>query len=187
LEAANWPSDIVVAVNLSPAQLKGGNLFDIVNEGRAGSGMAPSRLELEITETVLLQKTGESIALLHQLSALGIRIALDDFGTGYSSLSYLRGFPFDKIKIDQSFISDVDTNNDSALIVGAIVGLAQGLGMIVTAEGVETEEQLATLRTHGCTEVQGHLFSRPLPGNEVPGLIRTLSVPNRTGMASRAN
>jgi diguanylate cyclase (GGDEF)-like protein len=174
LEASHWPPDIGIAVNLSPAQLSGGHLLDVVKEALAVSGLAPNRLELEITESVLLQKTDESLALLHQLRATGIRIALDDFGTGYSSLSYLRGFPFDKIKIDQSFIRDIETNNDSAVIVSAIIGLARGLGMTVTAEGVETERQLATLREQGCTEVQGHLFSRAHPGDAVPGLIRTL-------------
>jgi diguanylate cyclase (GGDEF)-like protein len=185
LEAAHWPPDIGLAVNLSPAQLKGDHLLEVVKEALASSGLAPTRLELEITESVLLQKTDESLALLHQLRALGIRFALDDFGTGYSSLSYLRGFPFDKIKIDQSFIHDVDTNNDSTVIVGAIIGLARGLGMTVTAEGVETEEQRATLRKHGCTEVQGHLFSRPLPGDEVPGFIQTLRAFGRVDYGER--
>ena len=149
--------------------------IDAVQEALAASGLPPNRLELEITETVLLQNTDDKLLLLHQLRALGIRIALDDFGTGYSSLSYLRSFPFDKIKIDQSFIRDLNTNKDSALIVGTIIDLARGLGMPVTAEGVETAEQLATLQSQGCSKVQGYLFSRPRLANEVPVLIRTLN------------
>jgi EAL domain-containing protein (putative c-di-GMP-specific phosphodiesterase class I) len=177
LEAAVWPRGIDIAVNLSPAQFKGGQLLEGVRKALAVSRLDPRRLELEITESVLLQNSEETLSVLHQLRALGIRIALDDFGTGYSSLGYLRSFPFDKIKIDRSFIRDVDTNNDSAVIVGAIVGIARGLGMTTVAEGVETVEQLAKVRVHGCAKVQGYLFSRPRPADEVPALIRTLRVP----------
>ena len=175
-EAASWPQDIDIAVNLSPSQFKAAHFIDVVQEAVAASGLSPNRLELEITESVLLQNTDDKLLLLHQLRALGIRIALDDFGTGYSSLSYLRSFPFNKIKIDQSFIRDLNTNKDSTFIVGTIIDLARGLGMTVTAEGVETGEQLATLRSQGCSKVQGYLFSRPCPGNEVPILTRTLNV-----------
>jgi EAL domain-containing protein (putative c-di-GMP-specific phosphodiesterase class I) len=140
----------------------------------------PRRLELEITETVLLQDSDETLTVLHQLRALGIRIALDDFGTGYSSLGYLRSFPFDKIKIDRSFIRDVDTNNDSAVIVAAIVNLARGLGMTTVAEGVETAAQLAKVRDLGCAKVQGYLFSRPRPAREALNIIRTLRVAEQT-------
>ena len=178
-EAAGWPGDIELAVNLSPVQFKGGHLLEAVQRALAASGLAPSRLELEITESVLLEHSSDRLALLHQLRALGIRIALDDFGTGYSSLSYLRSFPFDKIKIDRSFIREVDTNKESATIVGAIVGLARSLGMTTVAEGVETPQQLATVRDQGCTKVQGYLFSRPRPAAEVPALIRTLHVPGQ--------
>jgi diguanylate cyclase (GGDEF)-like protein len=176
VDAAAWPRDIEIAVNLSPAQFKSGQLFDAVQRALAISGLDPHRLELEITETVLLQNSENTLALLHQLRALGIRIALDDFGTGYSSLGYLRSFPFDKIKIDRTFIRDVDTNVDSAVIVGGIVGIARGLGMTTVAEGVETAGQLAKVRDQGCALVQGYLFSRPRPIGEVPALIRRLHV-----------
>ena len=174
-EAASWPRDIDIAVNLSPSQFKAAHFIDMVQQVLATSGLPPNRLELEITESVLLQNTDDKLLLLHQLHALGIRIALDDFGTGYSSLSYLRSFPFDKIKIDQSFIRDLNTNKDSTFIVGTIIDLARGLGMTVTAEGVETAEQLATLRSQGCSKVQGYLFSRPRLASEVPLLTRTLN------------
>jgi EAL domain-containing protein (putative c-di-GMP-specific phosphodiesterase class I) len=121
-----------------------------------------------------MQQSDDRLILLHRLRALGIRIALDDFGTGFSSLSYLRSFPFDKIKIDKSFIRDVDTNKDSTVIVAAIIGLADSFGMTTVAEGVETEQQLATLRDQGCKRVQGYLFSRPVSTAQVPGLIRRL-------------
>jgi diguanylate cyclase (GGDEF)-like protein len=173
LEAMAWPPDIGVAVNLSAIQFKGGRLLDSVREALDASGLAPSRLELEITESVLLRSSEDRLALLHQLRALGVRIALDDFGTGYSSLSYLRSFPFDKIKIDRSFISDITTNADSRVIVSAVIGLAAGLGMTITAEGVERADQLATLREEGCTDVQGNLFSPPLPAGNVPAWIQT--------------
>jgi len=178
-EAAGWPRDIDIAVNLSPAQFKAAQLFDAVRDALDASGLAPNRLVLEITESVLMQASDDKLALLHQCRALGIRIALDDFGTGYSSLSYLRSFPFDKIKIDQCFIRDVDTNKESTAIVGAIIGLARNLGIATVAEGVETVQQLATLREQGCTRVQGYLFSRPVPASKVPGLIRTLEVPGQ--------
>ena len=174
-EAASWPGNLEIAVNLSAVQFNSASLFDAVEDALLVSGLPPNRLELEITESVLLQNSGDRQALLHQFRALGIRIALDDFGTGYSSLSYLRGFPFDKIKIDRSFICDVDTNQDSNLIVGAIISLARNLGMVSVAEGVETPQQLATLRDQGCRKVQGYLFSKPCPGGEVPALIRRLA------------
>ena len=128
----------------------------------SASGLQPSRMELEITESVLMQDAEAVLACLHRLRALGVRIALDDFGTGYSSLSYLRRFPFDKIKIDRSFIREID-DPDAAAIVRAVVGLGTHLGTAITAEGVETEEQLDQVRKEGCTEVQGFLFSKPLP------------------------
>jgi diguanylate cyclase (GGDEF)-like protein len=175
-DATNWPADIEIAVNLSPAQFKGGRLLDSVRQALAISKLDPTRLELEITESVLLQNNEDTLVLLHQLRGLGIRIALDDFGTGYSSLSYLRSFPFDKIKIDRSFIHDIDANTGSAVIVGAVVGIARALGMTTVAEGVETPEQLAQVRVQGCAMVQGYLFGGPHPASEVPGLIRTLHV-----------
>jgi diguanylate cyclase (GGDEF)-like protein len=171
LEAAGWPDNIKVAVNLSPAQFKSKTLALAVTSALADSGFPANRLELEITESVLLQDNETVRAILHQLRDLGVRISMDDFGTGYSSLSYLRSFPFDKIKIDQSFVRDMCLHDDSIAIVRAVAGLGRNLGMSTTAEGVETNEQLGRLRDEGCTEVQGYLFSRPLPASEVPRLL----------------
>ncbi len=175
-EAAGWPEEIDIAVNLSPAQFTGVELFSVVQNALSVSGLNPKRLELEITESLLLENSTDRLAILHQFRSLGIRIALDDFGTGYSSLSYLRSFPFNKIKIDRTFVRDLDTNKDSAVIIGAVVTIAQSLGMTTVAEGVETVEQLAKVREHGCVMVQGYLFSRPRPAGEIPALIRTLRI-----------
>jgi diguanylate cyclase (GGDEF)-like protein len=166
-ETANWPLHIKVAVNLSPAQLKSRNLTDVVIEALTTSGMPPNRLQLEITETVLMQNTFNTLATLEKLRALGVQIALDDFGTGYSSLSYLRSFPFDKIKIDRSFIQDLSNGAEPLAIVHAVAGLAKSLNMISTAEGVETRQQLETLQSVGCVEMQGYLFSRARPPDEI--------------------
>ncbi|MDO8360669.1 MAG: EAL domain-containing protein [Devosia sp.] len=166
-EAARWSSDVTIAVNLSPAQFKSRNLLPMVINALATSGLPPRRLELEITEMVLMQETEGAFAVLHQLRDLGIRIAMDDFGTGYSSLGYLRAFPFDKIKIDQSFIQDLPGQKDSVAIVRAVVGLSSSLGITTTAEGVETAEQLASVTAEGCNEVQGYLFSWPKPAADV--------------------
>ena len=174
-EAAKWPQDIMVSVNLSPVQFKSRNLVDMVASAIAASGLPAHRLELEITEMVLLQDNAATLAMLHQLRDLGIRIAMDDFGTGYSSLSYLRSFPFDKIKIDQSFIHDLPGAEDSLAIVRAVVGLGTSLGIATTAEGVETTEQLESLRREGCTEVQGFLFAAPRPAEEVRGMLAGLA------------
>ncbi len=160
-DAAKWPAHIGVAVNLSPAQFRGSSLVQTVLSALEESGLSPRRLELEITETALLVDNEHTIATLNQLRALGVRIAMDDFGTGYSSLSYLRSFPFDKIKIDRSFIKDLCEKPDCAAIVRAVTGLAAALGMATTAEGVETIEQLRRIREQGCTEVQGYYFGRP--------------------------
>jgi diguanylate cyclase (GGDEF)-like protein/PAS domain S-box-containing protein len=165
-EAARWPANIKVAVNLSPAQFKS-NLFETVAEALGNSGLAPERLELEITETVLLQQNEANLAMLHQLRDLGTAIVLDDFGTGYSSLSYLRMFPFDKIKIDKSFVDDMPTRADSAAIVCAVIGMARGLDVVTTAEGVETEEQFGLLQAAGCNQVQGYLFSPAVPPSQL--------------------
>ncbi|MGA9867704.1 MAG: GGDEF domain-containing phosphodiesterase, partial [Acetobacteraceae bacterium] len=170
-EAASWPAQVKVAVNVSPAQFRSLRLVETVTDALAASGLAASRLELEITESVLLQNNDAVLAILHRLRGLGVRISMDDFGTGYSSLSYLRSFPFDKIKIDQSFIRELATQPDSQAIVRAITALGSSLGMKTTAEGVETEDQLARLRAEGCTEVQGFLFSRPMPASEVAGML----------------
>jgi len=162
-EAATWPKQVRVAVNLSPAQFKSRSVMQSVINALAVSGLAANRLELEITESVLLHDNEATLATLHQLRGFGIKISMDDFGTGYSSLSYLRSFPFDKIKIDRSFIKDISDKGDCAAIVKAVAGLGKGLGIATTAEGVETIEQLHKVRSEGCTEVQGYFFSAPQP------------------------
>jgi diguanylate cyclase (GGDEF)-like protein len=171
LAAANWPSPIHVAVNLSPVQFKKPELVQSVFSALAKSGLSPERLELEITETVLLQDSEATLATLHQLREMGVRISMDDFGTGYSSLSYLRSFPFDKIKIDQSFVRDLATRNDSAVIVRAVTSIGKSLGIATTAEGVENAAQLQRLREEGCTEVQGYYLGRPVPIAETNALV----------------
>jgi diguanylate cyclase (GGDEF)-like protein len=171
-DAAIWPKDVKVAVNLSPTQFRTGNLVKTVTEALAASGLPPRQLDLEITESVLLLESELTCQILHRLRGLGVCISLDDFGTGYSSLSYLRNFPFDKIKIDQSFVRDLTEQKDAIAIVRAVTALGRSLGMTTVAEGVETPEQLASLRAEGCTEAQGYLFSRPVPASEVPSLLR---------------
>ena len=166
-ETVNWPDHVKVAVNLSPTQLTNRNLVEVVKKALAESGLDARRLQLEITETVLLQNTFATLARLHELRKLGAQIALDDFGTGYSSLSYLRSFPFDKIKIDQSFIQDMSNGAEPLAIVNAVAGLAKCLNMISTAEGVETQQQMDTVQSIGCTEMQGYLFSRARPAKEI--------------------
>jgi len=166
-EAVKWPSHIRVAVNVSPAQFKRPNLSQVVMSALAGSGLAAQRLELEITESVLLLGSDSTLATLHQLRKMGVRISMDDFGTGYSSLSYLRSFPFDKIKIDRSFVHDVSSNEDSMAIIRAVTGLGASLRMTTTGEGVETQDELDYLKREGCIEAQGYFFSRPRPASEV--------------------
>jgi diguanylate cyclase (GGDEF)-like protein len=175
-EAVNWPGHVKVAVNLSPAQLTSRNLVQVVKKALAASGMDARRLQLEITETVLLQNTFATLARLHELRKLGAQIALDDFGTGYSSLSYLRSFPFDKIKIDQSFIQDMSNGAEPLAIVNAVAGLAKCLNMISTAEGVETQQQMDTVQSMGCTEMQGYLFSRARPAREIGQFFSSVAV-----------
>jgi diguanylate cyclase (GGDEF)-like protein len=170
-DAAGWSQDVSVAVNLSPAQFKNRNLVPSVVSALEVSGLAARRLELEITESVLLHDSEVTLATLHKLRALGVKISMDDFGTGYSSLSYLRSFPFDKIKIDRSFVSELASRDDSMAIVRAVTGLGKSLGISTTAEGVETDEQLALLRSEGCTQVQGYLFSPPRPGADVESML----------------
>ena len=167
IAAAKWPEDIHVAVNISAVQFRSPELMKVIVAALADSGLHPARLELEITETVLLHSKEATLAVLHQLRALGVRIAMDDFGTGYSSLTYLQCFPFDKIKIDRSFVKDVTENKGSLNIVRAVAALANGMGMTTTAEGVETQEQLDSIAAEGCTEMQGFLFSRPIPEREI--------------------
>jgi diguanylate cyclase (GGDEF)-like protein/PAS domain S-box-containing protein len=170
-DAAGWSQPVRVAVNLSAVQFKNKQLLAAVVSALADSGLVPGRLELEITESVLLQETDSTLATLHKLRAIGVKISMDDFGTGYSSLSYLRSFPFDKIKIDRSFVSELATREDSAAIVRAVTGLGTSLGILTTAEGVETDEQLAALRLQGCNEVQGYLFNPPRPASQVEKML----------------
>jgi predicted signal transduction protein with EAL and GGDEF domain len=172
-EAATWPGNIRLAVNVSPVQFRSDTLALKVIAALAASGLAASRLELEITEAVLIRDDDAALAVLHQLRAIGVRIALDDFGTGYSSLSYLQRFPFDKIKIDRCFVTDIAAPEGSASIVEAVVNIAAARRMTTTAEGVETEQQRDLLRALGCSEMQGYLFSAPKPAADVRQLLLT--------------
>ena len=169
--AASWSRDVSVAVNLSPTQFKNRNLVSSVISALSASGLASHRLELEITESVLLQDTQSTLAALHKFHEAGVRISMDDFGTGYSSLSYLRKFPFDKIKIDQSFVRELASQGDSIAIIRAVAALGRSLGIITIAEGVETNEQLSLLRLEGCIQGQGYLFSAPRPATEVEKML----------------
>jgi diguanylate cyclase (GGDEF)-like protein len=174
-DAVCWPDAVKVAVNLSPMQFKSKTLMADVVSALTASGLPAQRLEIEITETVMLQDTNTTLETLEQLRSLGVRIAMDDFGTGYSSLSYLRRFPFNKIKIDQCFIRDMTDEHESMAVLRAITELGANLGMVTTAEGVETLEQLYRLRAEGCTEVQGYFFSRPKPVEEVPNMLQSIA------------
>ncbi|MCP1537190.1 EAL domain-containing protein [Methylorubrum extorquens] len=173
-EAATWPSNIRVAVNVSAAQFKNAAVVRAVMDALAASGLPAHRLELEITESVLLNDSVTTLATLHTLKRLGVRVAMDDFGTGFSSLSYLQSFPFDKIKIDQSFVRNLAAPGNSRLIVRSVVGLGRSLGITTTAEGIETEAQLEQLRLEGCDEGQGYLFSRPVPSATIRELVTAL-------------
>ena len=170
-EAVKWPAGVKVAVNLSPVQFRSRNLVQVVISALANSGLSPKRLELEITESLFLAETEANLAILHQLRGLGVSISMDDFGTGYSSLSYLRSFPFDKIKIDRSFVKDLAKRSDCVAIVRAISGLGRSLNITTTAEGVETMDQLDWLRAEGCNQVQGFLFSAAKPASEIEQLL----------------
>ena len=172
-DAMAWPADVKVAVNLSPIQVMNQNLVAVIVGALAAAGLPASRLEVEITESVLMQNSETTLATLHRLRELGVKISMDDFGTGYSSLSYLRSFPFDKIKIDRCFISGLATGDDSVAIVLAIAGLAKHLGIATTAEGVETRQQLQQVKALGCSEMQGFLFSAPRPIDEVTQLLQS--------------
>jgi diguanylate cyclase (GGDEF)-like protein len=172
-DAATWPARLKVAVNLSPSQFRG-PLVEEVMDALESSGLSPGLLELEITESIMLADEEQVFGTLHRLRALGTRIAMDDFGTGYSSLGYLRRFPFDKIKIDQSFVRNMTDRQDCLAIVRAVIGLGRSLGMSVNAEGVETDDQRDALIGEGCLELQGYLFSKPKPASEVAELLRRL-------------
>src|ERR1700712_701256 len=179
-EAASWPQHVRLAVNVSPVQLKCQTLALKITGALAASGLAPNRLELEITEAVLIRDDEAALAILHQLRAIGVRIALDDFGTGYSPLSYLQRFPFDKIKIDRCFVQDVAEIDGSSAIVQAVVNIAAARNMTTTAEGVETAAQRERLRSLGCKEMQGPLFS---PARPAPEVRRLLGVPAKAAAA----
>ncbi len=162
-EAASWRKPLQIAINLSPVQLRHGDLVSLLHSVLLETGLSPDRLVIEITEGALMDDYSRAVSLLRRIKALGVRIAMDDFGTGYSSLSYLQSFPFDKIKIDQTFISNLDRNAQSAAIVRAVLGLGRALSLITVAEGVENQQQLAILRREGCDEMQGYLIGRPQP------------------------
>ncbi|MGU3659997.1 MULTISPECIES: EAL domain-containing protein [unclassified Methylobacterium] len=166
-DAMTWPEHMSVAVNVSPAQFKSDRLVETIISALAGSGLPARRLEVEITEGVLLQENDRTLQTLHRLRELGVRVSMDDFGTGYSSLSYLRSFPFDKIKIDRSFVKDLTSKPDGEAIIRAIAGLGKSLGMTTVAEGVETAEQMQRIRLEGCTDVQGYLISKPVPAEDL--------------------
>ena len=183
-DAAGWPGELTVAVNLSPVQFKSKTLTLDVVAALGASGLPSSRLELEITEAVMLHDTETTLATLKELKALGTRISMDDFGTGYSSLSYLRKFPFDKIKIDQSFIRDLASRPESLAIVRAVAGLGSTLGIATTAEGVETMDQLRTVRAEGCTQVQGFLLGKPKPASAIPVLLEAFAEAHKQAPAA---
>src|SRR5215469_12476849 len=171
-EAASWSKRLAIAVNLSPVQFRHGDLASTVHSILLETGLSPDRLQLEITEGVLIDDFSRAISILRRLKGLGVKIAMDDFGTGYSSLSYLQKFPFDKIKIDRSFVSNVfDENDELRVVAQAVVRFAVSLGKTTTAEGVETREQLELLFAEGCTEMQGYYFSRPKPSSEIDSLL----------------
>jgi diguanylate cyclase (GGDEF)-like protein/PAS domain S-box-containing protein len=183
-EAASWPMPLQIAVNLSPAQFMHGDVVNLVHSILFESGLAPGRLELEITEGVLIEDFDRGVALLRRLKALGVRISMDDFGSGYSSLSYLQAFPFDKIKIDRAFVINLGRNPQSAAIIRAVIGLGHGLEMSIVAEGVETQEQLVFLADEGCDAVQGYFIGKPLPIEQYPALVgrdTTMEPARKTG------
>jgi diguanylate cyclase (GGDEF)-like protein len=177
-QAAKWPQGMRIGVNLSPLQFQKGELNALVRDTLAETGLSPNSLELELTETALLADSDQTVGILQQIRAQGVRIALDDFGTGYSSLAYLRRFPFDKIKIDRCFIADLDSNRADALaFVRAICALGHALDLTITAEGVETEQQLAAVTEEGCTEIQGFFFSAPVRAEAFDRLLHVFGGP----------
>jgi EAL domain-containing protein (putative c-di-GMP-specific phosphodiesterase class I) len=174
-EAAGWPPGVRVAVNLSPRQMGHDGLADMIEAALAASGQSAARLELEITEIALVRQYDAAVAALKRLQALGVMITMDNYGTGYASLSHLRSFPFDRVKIDQSFVGGMTDSPESGAIVRAILRLAADLGIATTAEGVESRAQLEQLVANGCTEAQGYLFSPPQPASEVCRLLASWS------------
>jgi EAL domain-containing protein (putative c-di-GMP-specific phosphodiesterase class I) len=172
--AVRWPEAIRIAINLSAVQFRSRGLVERVERALAEAGLEPRRLEIEITESLLLAEIDTTLTTLHRLRDMGVRIAMDDFGSGYSSLRYLRAFPFDKIKVDRLFMHGLAREGDAMAIVGAMIGLGRSLGLKTTAEGIETEEQLEAVRQQGCDEVQGFLFSPPLPASGIDALLGTV-------------
>jgi EAL domain-containing protein (putative c-di-GMP-specific phosphodiesterase class I) len=170
-EARRWPDELYVAVNLSPLQVRDSTIVDMVRSALAESGVAPSRLVLEITEGVLIDNPDEMVRRINDLHGLGVRIALDDFGSGYSNLGYLQRFPLDKLKIDKSFVAALGRSSNGGVIIQAMVALARALGLSVLVEGVETEHQRVLLRLAGCDEMQGFLFASPVPANAIDKLL----------------
>jgi EAL domain-containing protein (putative c-di-GMP-specific phosphodiesterase class I) len=167
MEASKWPKSVKVAVNLSPVQFRDRGLALQVVSALAKSGLPAQRLELEVTERLLLEDSEGTLAAMEQLKSLGVGISLDDFGTGYSSLNYLRKFPFQKIKIDQSFIRGLGEEHDAQAIIGAVAGLGASLDKVVVAEGIETEDQMRQVRMQGCHEGQGHFFGEPMTADRI--------------------
>jgi diguanylate cyclase (GGDEF)-like protein len=182
-EAASWPKPLQIAINLSPVQFQHGDLAGLVHTVLLETGLKPSRLELEITEGVLIGDFSRAVSILRKLKALGVRIAMDDFGTGYSSLSYLQAFPFDKIKIDRAFISNLERNAQSSAIIRAVIGLGRGLDLPITAEGVETEAQLQFLKREQCQEIQGYLIGRPAPIEDYAEVVGRAAIPRAKARA----
>jgi EAL domain-containing protein (putative c-di-GMP-specific phosphodiesterase class I) len=170
-EAASWPRPLRIAINLSPVQFQRSDLAKLVHEILLETGLPPSRLELEITEGVLIGDFSGTVSTLRRLKNLGVRIAMDDFGTGYSSLSYLQSFPFDKIKIDQAFVANLSHSQQAVTIIRAVIALGRGLDLPVVAEGVETEEQLKFLASEQCNEIQGYIVGRPKPIAEYAAVV----------------
>jgi diguanylate cyclase (GGDEF)-like protein/PAS domain S-box-containing protein len=183
-EAASWPKPLNIAINLSPVQFQHGDLAGLVHSVLLETGLKPSRLELEITEGVLISDFSRAVSILRRLKTLGVRIAMDDFGTGYSSLSYLQAFPFDKIKIDQAFIANLERSPQSGAIIRAVIGLGRGLGLPITAEGVETQAQLDFLTRESCQEIQGFLIGRPEPIASYADMIGRPETPQLEALAS---
>lgn len=183
-QAAEWPAEVRIAVNLSPAQLRCDGFLATVTEALEKTGLDPKRLELEITENLLMDDSESVLAKLRELRRMGLRIAVDDFGTGYSSLSYLRKFRFDKVKIDRVFVQDTGESPDCLAILRAVTGLCANLGIETTAEGVETVEQMSTAMAENCTQMQGFLFSKPKPSSEIPAMMA--AVLPRSNAASQA-
>jgi predicted signal transduction protein with EAL and GGDEF domain len=184
-EAASWRKPLQIAINLSPLQLRQGDFVSLVHSVLLENELTPDRLVLEITESALMDDYSRAVSILRRVKALGVRIAMDDFGTGYSSLSYLQSFPFDKIKIDQTFISNLDRNAQSAAIVRAVLALGHNLDLTTVAEGVETTEQLTILRNEGCDEIQGYLIGRPQPIEEYAAIVGRSARKNAGIIAAR--